>query len=84
MYLLNKFLELIDERRNKRNGFMEYYSFSDTFGDKIKEKLFDLIPLRYKLTFETFNIEWLEVTNYEFLTLLNYGNIIYNFLLKNL
>ena len=84
MYLFNKFLELIDEKRNKRNGFMEYFSFSDTFGDKIKEKLFDLIPLRYKLTFETFNIEWLEINNYEFLTLLNYGNIIYNFLLKNL
>lgn len=76
--------ELQDEHKKPCNGFMCYCRFSDTFGDKVKEKVFDLIPLRYKLSFEFVDFEWLKLLNLMSIWLLRYLNSIYIFLVKNL
>lgn len=74
----------LKNKKKDYTGFKEYCDFSDTFGDRIKEKMFDLIPLRYKLSWEFLNIEWLKVLNNSSLFYIKYINILYVFITKKL
>lgn len=84
IYLFYKFIELSKKEDKSYDGSSSYYRFSDTFGDNVREKLFDLIPLNYKIRFESLNAEWLQILNYTLYPFLKYLNIIFNFSAKNL
>lgn len=83
-YLINMYIKLKNEKKDAYGGCKEYWYFSDTFGDRVEEKMFDLIPLRYKISLEFLNIEWLGLGGCTFLYLIKYVNMFYVFLIKNL
>lgn len=82
-YLFLWYFSLKNKQKDYK-GFQEYCDFSNTFGDRVKEKMFDLIPLRYKLSWEFLNIEWLKILNNSFLFYIKYINIMYVFVAKKL
>jgi hypothetical protein len=84
IYLINMYIKLKNEKKNVYGGCKEHWYFSDTFGDRVKEKMFDLIPLRYKISFEFLSIEWLRLEGFTFFYLIKFLNMFYIFLVKNL
>jgi len=83
LLLIQKKKKIVNKKINKSQ--YSYVGFNYSFGDKVKEKLFDIIPLKYKLTKEFINFEWLSVTaftNYFNTQILYYYNQLYVFVLK--